>query len=98
MVRTGQLNKNLKEITMKQVKVLILTAFLVLALSAGVQAGDMGSPGIRNVSPTDPGKPVATTNISPEASASGTTVLSETTIDLSNPVLRELFLAMLALI
>jgi hypothetical protein len=44
---------------MKQVKSLILAAFLACTLTVGVQAGDMGSPGIRCENPGDMGSPGA---------------------------------------
>ena len=45
---------------MKQVKKLILAGVLVCTLGIGVQAGDMGSPGIRCLDPGDMGSPGVT--------------------------------------
>jgi hypothetical protein len=99
-LRTGQNNESTKEKIMKQVKRLILAAFLVLTLSAGAQAGDIGSPGVRQPvpgdigSPGNPGTKPAAQITDPSAFAT-TNNLIDDTID---SAMLEIVLALVALI
>lgn len=79
---------------MKQVKSLILAAILVCALGVGAQAGDMGSPGSKTT-PGDTKTPPSPKSVSTGAQEVGATLSS---IDLSNPLVREIVLALLGLI
>jgi hypothetical protein len=72
---------------MKQVKNLILAAFLACALSTGVQAGDMGSPGIRCTTPPPPCNPN-------DPCTTSTSAID----DLIDPVIVEIALALVRLI
>ena len=80
---------------MKQVQSLILAAILVCTLSMGVKGGDMGSPGIKATTSgeTECPDPMATTSESD--SLGSTTVASD---DLSDSIMSEIWLALLALI
>ena len=69
---------------MKQVKSLVLAAILVCTLSAGVQAGDMGSPGLKAPEPDEPSDVVTTETVSSS--------------DMADPLFWEIMLTLLALI
>ncbi len=81
---------------MKQVKNLILAAFLVIALSSGVQAGDISSPGVSSTPPGDIGSPGAKST--EETVELNSTSTSEMTDGISDPVMMEILLALIALI
>lgn len=79
---------------MKQVKGLIRAAILVLALGVGGQAGDMGSPGCKTIE-GDTKPPLCPNSVSIGAKDVGETL---SIIDLSNPLVRDIVLALLGLI
>ena len=80
---------------MKQVKSLVLVAILVCTLFAGVQAGDMGSPGIRTTpcSKTVDRRPQAT----PPMCDSDNAQKPPNSSNAPNQVLVEILLALLRL-
>jgi hypothetical protein len=83
-----------KEMTMKQVKSLVLAVSLVFALSAGAHGGDIGSPGIATPPPGDLVPKATTTIVDPNSVP--VSAASDST-DLSNQLVLELVLALLTL-
>lgn len=81
---------------MKQVKRLILSAFLVVMLSAGAQAGDIGSPGIKSTPPGDIGSPGV--KVTKDINGAGAITTTELIDGTSDPVMLEILLALIALI
>jgi hypothetical protein len=82
---------------MKQVKSLVLAAILVCTLSAGVQAGDMGSPGIKTTTSGDKGSQGSKATTTLENDGLGATTTDTSSSELS-PIMLEIWLALLALI
>jgi hypothetical protein len=82
---------------MKQVKSLILAAFLICTLSLGVRAGDIGSPGIYTSG--DIGSPgAASTTLTSNEASPDTTDASMESGDTSNISFEELVFALFLII
>ncbi len=81
---------------MKQVKSLIIAAFLVLALSTGAQAGDISSPGVKSTLPGDISSPRA--KAIAEITAPNEMLTIEMSDSISDQVTIEILLALIALI
>ena len=81
---------------MKQVKSLILAGFLILSLSIGVHAGDIGTPGVSSTLPGDIGTPGAKSTVDTVASDPKTT--TDLTSTINDPVMIEILLALITLI
>ena len=81
---------------MKQVKSLILAGFLILSLSVGVYAGDIGTPGVSSTFPGDIGTPGAKSTVDTVASDRNAT--ADLTGGVSDPVMIEILLALITLI
>lgn len=81
---------------MKQVKSLMLALLLVFALSVGAQAGDISSPGIKTPPPIGPSSPGSQTTV--DISGSNAMLTIEVTDDISEQVMMDILLALIALI
>jgi hypothetical protein len=78
---------------MKSAKNLVLSAVLVGVLSAGVQAGEIGTPGIRSMTP---GNPSCASTTDPNASDLTTT--TDSSSDPNSLTILEIVLTLLAAI
>jgi hypothetical protein len=78
---------------MKSAKNLVLSAVLVGVLSAGVQAGEIGTPGIRSRTPGDSSSASTT-----DPNASGSTTTSDSSSNPNSLTILEIVLTLLAAI
>ena len=81
---------------MKQVKSLILAGFLMLTLSVGVYAGDIGTPGVSSTLPGDIGTPGAKSTV--ELVDPNPVDEADWIGQVSDPVTIEILLALITLI